>query len=132
MPHLSRMISRKVALWIFALGCLLSSARLLVDTPGVNQDDDDTRRRAGQRFEKLRESLPSRGVVGYIGRSEDGPGHYYLVQYALAPLVVDHSARHAIVIGNFPNVRAAALPENLKLVRDFGDGVLLLANEDAP
>ncbi len=29
-------------------------------------------------------------------------GDYYLAQYALAPLVVDHSTNHALVVGNFP------------------------------
>ena len=126
------MTSTKSVLWIFILGCLLSSARLIVDTPGVAREAQDTSLRSGQRFSELRDALPKAGVVGYIGESGDfAVGHYYLTQYALAPLLVDHSSEHAIVIGNFPRSQPTAFPENLKLVRDFGNGVLLFANKDA-
>ncbi len=81
------MTSTKSVLWIFILGCLLSSARLIVDTPGVAREAQDTSLRSGQRFSELRDALPKAGVVGYIGESGDfAVGHYYLTQYALAPL----------------------------------------------
>lgn len=131
MPHFSRILSPKFALWIFVLGCLLSSARLVVDTPAVAHDPEEINQRKGQRFAALREALPKHGVVGYIGASGDSLGYYYLTQYALAPVVVDRSPHHAIVIGNFPKSSRPELPENLTLVKDFGNGVLLLANKDA-
>jgi hypothetical protein len=131
MPHGSRTLPTKAALWIFVVGCLLSAGRMIVDTPGINHDQVDTALRRGQRFAELRRVLPRRGVIGYIGQRGDTVGHYYLAQYALAPLVVDHSLDHSIVVGNFPGSRPAGLPKNLELVRDFGDGVLLFANKDA-
>jgi hypothetical protein len=76
--------------------------------------------------------LPANGVVGYIGESgNSSTPDYYLTQYALAPLVVDRSTHHAIVIGNFPLSPPSNLPPNLRLVEDFGSGVLLLSGEDA-
>lgn len=69
--------------------------------------------------------------MGYV----DAPGttdaaNYYLAQYALAPLVIDNSRQHALVVGNFPASLPRDLPVNLQLIEDFGNGVLLFANKD--
>lgn len=126
------MLTLKAALWIFTLACLLSSARLVVGTLTPTREVPDAQQRAGQRFAGLREALPKRGVVGYIGPTESSAlGYYYLAQYALAPLVVDLTINHPLVIGNFPNSQPERVPASLALVRDFGDGVLLFANKDA-
>jgi hypothetical protein len=88
--------------------------------------------RSDQRFAAVKTRLPATGIIGYIGGSGDSSTpDYYLTQYALAPLVVDRSTHHAIVIGNFPLSPPSSLPPNLRLVEDFGRGVLLLAGEDA-
>jgi hypothetical protein len=116
--------------------CLLSSVRLIVDAPaasGLKSGSDDIARRSDQRFSALKSTLPQRGVVGYIG--EPGPlalGDYYLTQYALAPVVVDHSPNHDLVIGNFPNSLSPGVPSNLQLEKDFGSGVLLFVTGPAP
>ena len=125
------MLSCRTCLWILVVTCLLSSGRMLVHSPRTSEDAAENERRSGQRFLALREVLPKHGVIGYIGQSQDSVGHYYLAQYALAPLVVDFSPNHPRVVGNFPNTPPQTLPPNLKVLRDFGDGVLLLANEDA-
>ena len=117
-------------MWIFVLACLLSSARLVIHTTAITHDGD-TAQRAGHRFDAIRKVLPKRGIIGYFGPSGDSVGHYYLAQYALAPIVVDHSANHAIVIGDFPNSQPVLLPGNLRVLEDFGDGLFLLANKDA-
>jgi hypothetical protein len=125
-----------VASLIFVVCCLLSSVHLIVDAPaasGLKPGSDDIARRSDQRFSALKSTLPQRGVVGYIG--EPGPlalGDYYLAQYALAPVVVDHSPNHDLVIGNFPNSLSGDLPFNLQLKKDFGSGVLLFATRPAP
>jgi len=77
--------------------------------------------------------LPSRGVIGYIGEpGTAGLADYYLTQYALAPLVLDRSSKHPIVVGNFPgSLPSAASFNGLHLERDFGNGVLLFTTEDA-
>jgi hypothetical protein len=93
---------------------------------------DDVEQRSDQRFATVKAELPSRGVIGYIGESGNtGTADYYLAQYALAPLVVEHTANHAFVIGNFPGGTPSNLPPNLQLVKDFGSGLLLLRNPSA-
>jgi hypothetical protein len=72
--------------------------------------------------------------VGYVGEAgENEVPDYYLAQYALVPLVVEHSQDHPLIVGNFPSSRRASPPATIKglvLVRDFGNGVLLLAKKD--
>ena len=125
----------RIASLVFILCCFLSTVRVVRDahTP-TRLPTDDIATRSDQRFAALRAALPPRGVVGYVGASgNDGVRDYYLTQYALAPLVVDHSSNHSLVIANFPNSPQprSVLSDRLQLVRDFGDGVLLLTNQDA-
>jgi hypothetical protein len=124
---------------IFILGCMLSTARIVRDAPKPNRPPDSAQgvgRRSDQRFAALKASLPERGVIGYLGEPGAAAlGDYYLTQYALAPLVVDYSPNHPLVVANFPSspARGPTLPqsESLQLVKDFGDGVLLFANKSA-
>jgi len=91
---------------------------------------DAVARRSDQRFAALKAALPPRGVVGYVGESNDPVADYYLTQYALAPLVIDHSPNHPLVVGNF-SASLPGTPHHLQLLTDFGNGVLLFANKDA-
>lgn len=127
-----RLPGRTVAgILIFVAGCLLSSARLIHEAPSGQSRADDLVVRSEQRFAAAKAQLPGRGVIGYLGESgNEGTENYYLAQYALAPLVVDRSANHRFVIGNFEGA-PHEIPENLQLIRDFGNGVLLFANKDA-
>jgi hypothetical protein len=120
---------------ILVVCCLLSTARLILHAPRPSRlsTADLITLRSDQRFAQLKAALPTTGVLGYV----ESPGtvnaaHYYLAQYALAPLVVDYSPQHALVVGNFPTNSSAPpdLSSNLQLIKDFGDGVLLLANKD--
>ncbi len=133
MPERSERLSARTfsVTLIFVVGCLLSSARLLYDAPSVHRRTADlVAQRSDLRFASLKAQLPSRGTVGYIGESSDSVADYYLAQYALAPLVLDHSTNHPLVVGNFP-VSTPGFPEgDLQLVQDFGDGVLLLQRRD--
>jgi hypothetical protein len=125
---------RTIIFAVFCLCCLLSSARLVKDapTPGhfatseiaVNSD---------QRFAALKAALPSHGVVGYIGEpGNSGLADYYLAQYALAPLVLDRSTNHPLVLGSFPtSPPGQAWSNTLHLQRDFGSGIMLFASEGA-
>jgi hypothetical protein len=117
--------------------CLLSSLRAVVEAPRPSQLRAMSRaiaQRSDLRFAELRRALPERGVVGYVGEGgESEVADYYLTQYALVPIVVERSLDHPLVIGNFPFSRVAsspATPKGFVLVRDFGNGVLLLAKED--
>jgi len=119
-----------IATLAFILLCLASSIRILRDAP-AHANTDPIPNLSDLRFAVLKTALPQQGVVGYIGESGNAAlGQYYLAQYALAPLVVDRSTNHSLVIGNFPMAQPA-LPPELHLVKDFGNGVLLFANEGA-
>jgi len=116
---------------LFVLCSLLSTLRIVWSAPNPARPAvDDIYSRSDQRFAVLKTRLPLRGVVGYIGESGDSATpDYYLTQYALAPLVVERSSAHSFVVGNFPSLSPKGIPLNLRLVEDFGNGVLLFANE---
>ncbi|HWZ80841.1 MAG TPA: hypothetical protein VNX87_30165 [Candidatus Sulfotelmatobacter sp.] len=122
----------KCAILFFTICCLLSTIRILREAPNpAHITTDDVSKKSDQRFAAVKTRLPASGVIGYIGGNGDSSTpDYYLTQYALAPLVVDRSTHHTIVIGNFPLSQPSSLPPNLRLVEDFGSGVLLLAGED--
>ena len=84
----------------------------------------------GRRFDRLRDSLPERGVVGYIGLPDDTTlWGLRRSRYFLAPLLVDHSTNHDLIVGNFDTRPVSAewlASRGLRLARDFGDGVMLL------
>jgi hypothetical protein len=123
----------KAAILLFILCCMLSTVRLVFKAaiPG-HIERDDISARSDQRFAVLKAHLPTNGVVGYIGEATGlATPDYYLTQYALAPLVVDLSLNHAIVVGNFPSTPPAQIPQNLRLVKDFGNGVMLFSSKEA-
>ena len=113
--------------------CLLSIGRMVFGTLHPAQmTPEDIAARSGERFSLLKTRLPVEGVVGYIGESGDSAlPDYYVTQYALAPLIVDHSPEHALVVGNFPSSQPSGISPDLRVVQDFGNGVLLLAGKDA-
>jgi hypothetical protein len=120
-----------IVILIFLFGSLLSSARLIWDAPISRlHSPDEVSVRSDRRFAALKELLPDHGVVGYIGDSGDATADYYLAQYALAPLVVEHSLNHPLIVGNFPSSPPQLAEHHLRIIRDFGNGVLLLAPQD--
>ena len=81
-----------------------------------------------RRFDELKKWLPEHGVVGYVSDETDAikeTESYYLTQYALAPLVVVRGADRPLVVGNFGHGGQVAPVANLKIVKDFGNGVVL-------
>jgi hypothetical protein len=124
----------RLVLLVFVFSCLLSSARLLIGAPIPGRSTpDDVALGSDLRFARLKAALPQRGVIGYVGDAgEAGVAPYYLAQYALAPLVLDRSPNHPFVVGNFSSSAPATTFENLRLLKDFGGGVLLFAGEDHP
>jgi hypothetical protein len=89
------------------------------------------------RFVALRMMLPPKGVIGYItdpdtpAADTNATAEYHLAQYALAPIVVVNSPEHRFVIGNFhKGVSTGSLRDRgFQLVREFGNGIVLLQNE---
>jgi len=91
------------------------------------------------RFQELRTALPASGVVGYLGHPDPGgptPGErdaasllhfkrYLLAQYALAPVVLIESTEPEFVVGNFDPGAVPSAPAGFRIVRDFGQGLVL-------
>ena len=86
----------------------------------------------GRRIAPLQSSLPTRGVVGYLADPtlpfNRRLWQFYQIQYFVAPLLVDLSADHDTLIGNFPRGVAPDLlaKQGFAVSRDFGNGILIL------
>jgi hypothetical protein len=85
-----------------------------------------------RRMEALRPVLPARGMVGYLGDpAPTGAGalqhfrRYLLAQYSLAPLLVLEDTEPEFVVGNFYPGTTPTPPPGFRVVRDFGDGLIL-------
>jgi len=124
---------RAARLAVFALIglCAASSARfvfaptrvdLLLRRPWTLEQYD-------RHFDELRSLLPPRAVVGYVGnQDQDELVNYLVTQYSLAPVVVDRSPEHDLVVGNFSSPAFAVpprVPTTLRIRRDFGNGLFL-------
>ena len=90
-----------------------------------------------KRFIELKKLLQNHLVVGYVSdyddnSTEDGIA-YTMTQYVLTPIILVRGIKRNFIIGNFhstkPNIKAYE-KENLALIRDFGDGVILLERMD--
>lgn len=89
------------------------------------------------RFAGLRAMLPAKGVIGYMTDPETPPAdinaqaEYHLAQYSLAPILVLRSTEQRFVVGNFHRgVTTGSLRDRgFKLVKEFGNGIVLLENE---
>jgi hypothetical protein len=84
----------------------------------------------------LRELLADQRYVGYISNDTiDGSDirteRYNLTQYAVAPIVVEIGPTREFVIGNFTSIDPPRIPDDLVVVRDFGNGVTLLRKTPA-
>jgi len=93
---------------------------------------NDMMARQDQRFEPLRDALPKRGIVGYMSDAAteyDQELRRSLAQYSLAPLIVQSDTSQPLIVGEFTNPAAVAKGRDLNLIvlRDFGDGLVLLA-----
>lgn len=89
------------------------------------------------RFQEMRTVLPRTGVVGYWGHPElttalPGQGlvhvhfqRFLLTQYALAPVLLVEGTEPEFVVGNFDPGMVPAPAHGLRVVRDFGNGVIL-------
>src|SRR5215471_7224245 len=86
-----------------------------------------------RRLETLKQILPQRAFLGYVGDTDDlrvelFMKRYVLTQYILAPLIIIRRADLPIVIGDFHDTHSyAVIPKRngLVLIRDLGNGVQL-------
>jgi hypothetical protein len=85
-----------------------------------------------ERLKGIQRDLPQYGVVGYVtDPPNDITSELIWTRYYLAPLIVLPSSQQHLVIGNF---HKPPLPEllsewHLILLKDYGDGMVLLANQ---
>ena len=87
-----------------------------------------------KRFESLKQALPRRALLGYIGdRDPQANRRYYLTRYALAPLVIASTDSLPVIVGDFHDLDSArVIPKHnrLVLVQEFGDGVQLFQQRE--
>lgn len=143
----------RAGLGIVLLFVIVSDAQWLRLAAGISsrtpREDEVGRHEA--RIRPIKESLPSRGVIGYMPdpMATDLPvnftcavpppdrlacvNHYkgfYLTRYTLAPLVLVHSTEPDLIVANFAtNTVSTSIAPDLILVRDFGEGVMLFQRQ---
>lgn len=81
------------------------------------------------RFDNIKRMLPQHGVVCYMPNPDDSfdaKKHYFLAQYALAPLVVRPTADCDLLIEDFPAGSTPLSNSQFSVLQDFGNGLLLL------
>lgn len=86
-----------------------------------------------ERLERVKKKLPANGVIGYV--SDDfgidervAWRRYATTQYALAPLILERTGEHELVVGIFKDqdqIQRIAINKNLLVSEDFGDGIVL-------
>jgi len=85
--------------------------------------------RLADTYRHLRQTLPPQERVGFLFRGTfDSYKHFLMIQYLLAPLLLDFSPHPRLVIGYFPDspVDPQILTANgLFLLKDAGRGVFL-------
>jgi len=130
---------------ILIMVCLFSNVRLLKPADhflyrftGIKEIVPDVVSLDEKRFEHLKRLLPPHGIVGYV-TDKEGPDDlatnekYLHVQYALAPVIVDRGTRHSLIVGNLTrpdtDPQAFTASKRLTLVKDLGNGVLLLQGD---
>jgi hypothetical protein len=88
-----------------------------------------------KRFAPLKNTLPKRGVVGFVtdARTRDEQlKRRYLAGYALAPIVVAPGADRPLVVGDFADPATARFisAEGLRVHEHLGGGLVVLAPEE--
>jgi len=89
------------------------------------------------RYQPVRSLLPDKGVIGYMtdpaaaADELNATAEFYLVQYALAPIVVVNSPNQRFIVSNFHVMMTtgAMADQGFKLVREYGNGVAVFENQ---
>ena len=86
-----------------------------------------------ERLRTLRTTAPKTGEIGYVGDGNPGDAltapeavkKYYLMQYALAPLVVIPTMDKPVIVGDFNGSMNALVPEGYT-VHHLGQGIVVI------
>ena len=135
---------KQAAVILLALFSLSSSFMLLRRSISDRHRTSDSISPFETRFNEIRAALPPNGIVGYLSdrqvtyeldwhdpRNSEAWRESRRVQYVLSPVLIDLAIDHQIVVGNFRDqtaVREKLANSHLVVLREFGDGVLLLNN----
>ncbi len=123
----------KKALIISIISCAMISYlpffRVFLALPEVLRANDVSR--YVQRFEAARRMLPKHGVIGYRSDCSDITNYnclegFYLAQYAVSPIILDRSPKHALILGNYSDARTnqrESDDDDVNLLMDSGNGV---------
>jgi len=124
----------RLVLAVVIVAALLPTAGILLQVasnPGILAWRDDQISAFERHVAPLRDVLRDERVVGYLAspQIENRTAHLYTMRYALAPVtVVDDIDLPLVVADGVADARR--LPPQLRVRRDFSDGLLLL--ERAP
>jgi hypothetical protein len=129
---------KSVFILLTALFSLISVASLAIKQLSILSIEPNGKDKATiyeKRLGALRRELPAHEVMGYISdeegsmSAEDANERYALTQYVLSPAVIEYTTDHRYIVGNFSRslVDDGLLKRYpLTIVKDFGDGVILL------
>jgi hypothetical protein len=124
-----------VLLLIFSMGRTAKDAVMTLASKG----GEDQITPYEDRFAGIKKKLAGHAVVSYItdvppeklNYNSPEIAEYYLTQYALAPVLVDMAEDHPLAVGNFhrPPSREVLAEKRMRLIEDYGNGVMLLERE---
>jgi hypothetical protein len=121
----------KIAVFGLLAIAVVSVLNLLLDIPGLKLPDITL---FDRHVAQVRPSLPPLGTIGYYTDFIEAPGgtdalrEFDLMQYALAPVLIEKNVDQKLVITSLHNGEKPVPYRNLQLVHDFGSGVQLLRN----
>jgi hypothetical protein len=124
----------KGAVLLLCVSALFYSVEIFRRTHVLTKAPPDAVSLTEERLARVKKRLPANGVIGYV--SDDSNidesvawRRYATTQYVLAPLILERTAEHELVLGVFKDpstIPAVVVNKNLLITEDFGDGIVLL------
>ena len=123
----------KGAVLLLCVSALVYSVEICRRTHVLTKVPSDAVSQSEERLERVKERLPSNGVIGYVSDDlgiDEGLAwrRYATTQYALTPLILERTGEHELVVGVFQDqdkIPTVAINKNLLITEDFGDGIVL-------
>jgi hypothetical protein len=124
----------KAGVLLLCVSAVVYSAEICRRTHVLRKGPADDVTLHEMRLAGLRKRLPARGVVGYVADDSGGAEaarewrRFARTQYSLAPVILERTTAHDLVVGVFDDPRAipaASAANGLLPVEEFGEGVVL-------